>query len=369
MKSIEENNKKQVLEMLGSLRETSQRDPRDAARGRNKFLSEARSIELAVSTSPLKRLRKWMAQNHFATKPLIKLQKDRSRMFSTISSIILALAVILGGGGITAYAAQESLPNDALYPVKLFLEDTTYSLASDLETRVGLLTTFANNRIDEIVTLSSAGETVSQDVVEDLQSDLDTMLLLAANAEDDETEDLLKYIHQNLRDQDQLMTMSGQPDAVNPALDQLRATLMAHHQRAQAGLEDPLLFRWMFRNNWEETPEDTTAPKGPKGNQTGECTEEDCEPQGPQGPNAEVGDGNEAAPGPKYEWDDTGNENGNTDPGNYDPGNAYPGNPDPGTGDGNAAPGNPDPGNPDPGNHDPGNPDPSKNNSGADKTP
>ena len=143
-------------------------------------------------------------------------------MFTAISSIILALAVVIGGGGITAYAAQESLPNDALYPVKLFLEDTTYSLTSDLETQVSLLTTFANNRIDEIVTLSLAGEPVSQDVVADLQSDLDTMLLLAADAADGETEDLLKYIRQNLRDRDQLMTMSGQPDDVDPALGQLK---------------------------------------------------------------------------------------------------------------------------------------------------
>ena len=189
-------------------------------------------------------------------------------MFTAISSIILALAVVIGGGGITAYAAQESLPNDALYPVKLFLEDTTYSLTSDLETQVGLLTTFANNRIDEIVTLSLAGEPVSQDVVADLQTDLDTMLLLAADAADDETEDLLKYIRQNLRDRDQLMTMSGQPDDVDPALGQLRAMLQAQHQRAQAGVEDPLQFKHMFRNNWKETAEDATGPKGTKGNQT-----------------------------------------------------------------------------------------------------
>jgi hypothetical protein len=404
MKSIEENNRKQVLEMLETLSETPQRDPGDAARGKSRFLAEARSIELAVSPSPIQRLSKWMGQNHLATKPFIELRKERSRMFTAISSIILALAVVIGGGGITAYAAQESLPNDALYPVKLFLEDTTYSLASDLETQVSLLTTFANNRIDEIVTLSLAGEPVPEDVVADLQSDLDTMLSLAADAADDETEDLLKYIRQNLRDRDQLMTMSGAPDGVESGIGHM---LQAQHQRAQVGIEDPLQFKLMYRNNWEETAEETEDATGPKGNQTGDCTEEDCEPQGPKGPNAEAGGGNEAAPGPKgpkYEWDDTGNENGNADPGNADPGNAAPGNADPGTGDGNAdpgnaAPGNPDPGNgeagdpdpgdpdpgdpdpgnpnpgegdpgnPDPGNPDPGNPDPGKGGGGDDETP
>jgi hypothetical protein len=278
-------------------------------------------------------------------------------MFTKISSIVLVLAVVLGGGVVTAYAAQGSLPNDALHPVKLFLEDTTFSLTSDLETQVSLLTTFANNRIDEIVTMSLAGEAVPQDVVDDLQADLDAMLSLAAEADDAETEDALKYIRQNLRDRDQLMTMAGQPEDVDPALGQLRAMLQAQHQRAQIGVEDPLQFKLMFRHNWEEVADETEESTGPKGNQNGDCTEEDCEPQGPKGPNETAGGGNEAAPGPKYEWEDTGNENpGNAAPGNADPGNAAPGNADPGTGDGNADPGNAAPGNADPGNAAPGNP-------------
>ena len=91
-------------------------------------------------------------------KSIDSITKERSWTFSAISSIILVFAVVLGGGGITAYAAQKSLPNETLYPVKLYLEDTRYSLAADLETQVGLLTTFANNRVDEVVTLSLAGE-------------------------------------------------------------------------------------------------------------------------------------------------------------------------------------------------------------------
>ena len=53
------------------------------------------------------------------------------------------------------------------------------------------------------------------------------------------------------------MTMAGQPEDVDPALGQLQAMLQAQHQRAQAGVEDPLQFRLMFRHNWEETAEDT----------------------------------------------------------------------------------------------------------------
>jgi len=323
MKSIEENNSKQVLEMLDTLQETPPRDPRVAARARSMFLAEARSIELAPAPSPIERLRQWMSQTYLASNPFMALRKERSWMFTAISSIILVFAVVLGGGGITAYAAQNSLPNETLYPVKLYLEDTRYSLASDLETQVSLLTSFANNRVDEVVTLSLAGETVPQDVMYDLQVDLDTMLLLAANAEDDETEELLKYIRQNLRDGDQLMTMAGQPEDVDPAFEQLQAVLRAQHQRAQVGVEDPLQFRLMFRHNWEETAEDTIAPEG---NQNGDCTEGDCEPQGSQGPKDGTGSGNDDVSGPEdvsdpYEGGDPGSENpGNPDPGNTDPG-------------------------------------------------
>ena len=62
MKSLEEKNSKQVLEMLDTLQETPPRDPRVAAHARSKFLAEARSIELAPAPNPIKRLRQWMSQ-------------------------------------------------------------------------------------------------------------------------------------------------------------------------------------------------------------------------------------------------------------------------------------------------------------------
>lgn len=224
-------------------------------------------------------------------------------MFATISSIIIALAVVLGGGGITAFAAQDSLPNEVLYPVKLYLEDARYGLTDDPIAQIGLLTAFANNRVDEITGLALQGEVVPNGVVARFHNNLQTMLQLAAGLDEEATIPALQQIRQNLRTQEQLMSQLGQPEELDPALEQLRAMLQEQHRLTQLGLEEPLRFQQMYRHGEIEPP--GSPPEGiePKGNQYGECTEPgECEP---------IGDGD--GPGP-------GEEGGNPEPGNDDAG-------------------------------------------------
>jgi hypothetical protein len=51
-------------------------------------------------------------------------------MFVLAIKFVLVLAVMLGGAGVTAAAAQSSLPNEALYPIKLLIEEAQLSLAA-----------------------------------------------------------------------------------------------------------------------------------------------------------------------------------------------------------------------------------------------
>ncbi len=60
----------------------------------------------------------------------------------------LALALSVGSAGI-AYAAQDTLPGDSLYGVKLSIESARLALAIDPDARVRLLTVFADKRIGE----------------------------------------------------------------------------------------------------------------------------------------------------------------------------------------------------------------------------
>jgi hypothetical protein len=311
--------------MLDSLQEMPARHPRAAAQGKARFLAEARSIQETVSRSPFRRLSNWIA-----TIPFFGFRKERSPMMTAISSIVLALAIMLGGGGITAYAAQDSLPDETLYPVKLFLEDTRYSLTTDPNAQVDILTSFANNRVDEIAALFAQGGLVPEAVMANLQTNLQLMLHLAAGMDEESATPALQHIRENLRTQEQLMTMLGQPDDIEPAMEQLRAMLQEQHRLAQLGLDTPLQFRQMYGQNKGETDEtlesstDTTESQDnqsqtePQGNQNHDCVEpgDDCVPAGNQSGNGGAGNGDpQGNPDTGGQGSESGNTGGNPEEG------------------------------------------------------
>lgn len=283
-------------------------------------------------------------------------------MFSAISSIVLVVAVLLGGSGLTAYAAQDSLPNEPLYSVKLFIEDARYSLTSTPEAQVDLLVAFTNNRVDEAVALTQQGKEISEELIDSVETKLQTMLQLAANMDGEDAEEAFLRIRIHLRTRTELMTMLGQPDDVDPTLEQLQARLENTRRLAEAGEEDFQKFQLMYFHNQEETPGSPSENANGPGSEDIEQVEAEVLDEGTSGNtdpgNADPGnaDPGNADPGNTDPGNtDPGNTDpGNTDPGNIDPGNTDPGNPDPGTGE----PGDPDPGDPDPGDPDPGDPDP-----------
>lgn len=73
--------------------------------------------------------------------------------------VILGVFVIFlfGGAGVTAFAAQNALPGDALYGIKTGLEQTQAVLARDAAIRVELYLEFAERRLDEINKLIAEG--------------------------------------------------------------------------------------------------------------------------------------------------------------------------------------------------------------------
>ena len=77
--------------------------------------------------------------------------RRRFSMASVILAIVLTLSA-LGGG--TAYAAQDSLPGDALYPVKLGTEQIRLMLPGDDVVKAGRALSFAERRVGEIETLA-----------------------------------------------------------------------------------------------------------------------------------------------------------------------------------------------------------------------
>ena len=74
-------------------------------------------------------------------------------MLTTLTTILLALALSFGGAGATAYAAQAALPGDVLYPVKIGLEDAQVALSSNEAAHAQLRVKFTETRMKEMVAL------------------------------------------------------------------------------------------------------------------------------------------------------------------------------------------------------------------------
>ena len=86
-------------------------------------------------------------------------------------ALVFALLVAVGaGGGATAFASQDALPNDTLYPVKLFTEDVHVWLTFDDTSRANLLLDQSAERMQEIATLVSRGDTVPDNVLSALRN-------------------------------------------------------------------------------------------------------------------------------------------------------------------------------------------------------
>lgn len=65
-------------------------------------------------------------------------------------SLIIAIAVVLGGGALTTLAAVNSLPGSPLYPVKLAIERARVSASLSEESRLQLQVKLADTRLQEL---------------------------------------------------------------------------------------------------------------------------------------------------------------------------------------------------------------------------
>jgi len=82
-------------------------------------------------------------------------------------AVILAIVLTLSALGGTVYAAQDSLPGDALYPVKLGLERMAMMLRGDDVTRAERGLNFADKRVREMVALTEEGRWEDLDLAVD----------------------------------------------------------------------------------------------------------------------------------------------------------------------------------------------------------
>jgi len=114
--------------------------------GRDKFLAQARMIQRSpVTLTPSARRNKWKPFNLLEVK------------MGTLATILVVTGLIFGGLTGTVAAAQDDLPGQALYQIKLMSESTKLGLTQDPLKRMDLDLQFAMRRLNEIKVLHESG--------------------------------------------------------------------------------------------------------------------------------------------------------------------------------------------------------------------
>jgi len=183
--------------LLDELHDVPARDPKRAAQSRARFLSQAVAIrEEAVSVAPILRLREWLE----------KIKQQKEFKMTTLVSIITILGLLMGGTGGTVYASQDSLPNDALYGIKIASEDFRLNMAGDAEAQLELALEFAQNRSDEIDALLEEGEIIPEATMTQLNYHLEYALRLAGELDGEAKTQAVNQVHNMMQVQVQHMT-------------------------------------------------------------------------------------------------------------------------------------------------------------------
>jgi len=141
---------------LRALRDVPPRDPQRAADGRAQFLRMAEEMKpqdsprQAVSFGPFWRLKEWI-------QPKPQTRKEGLKMANLVIALLMAASVVFGGGAAAAYASQDALPGDTLYPVKTVVEQAEIAITTDAQTQAELHLELAQERAAEIQALAAEG--------------------------------------------------------------------------------------------------------------------------------------------------------------------------------------------------------------------
>jgi hypothetical protein len=201
---------------------------------------------------------------------------------------VLVIVGLLFGGGVTVNAAQNDLPNEPLYALKMWSEDISLQLQTNPEAKVDRLLELMQTRTQEMTRLVDAGEPVPDQVrlrlEQHIQDALQTCLTLDGPALDQTLLKIRDRLQDRDRDMDRLLLHTQAQDTLQ-LLTQTRTMLRERRHVVEDGLLNHEMFREQVRNGFSYGPADDVTPPVQNGNgqQNGQPTFT------PGGPNTEPG--------------------------------------------------------------------------------
>jgi hypothetical protein len=164
----------------------------------------------------------------------------------------------------TVAAAQDDLPNEALYPVKTATEDVSLWLTTDPQTEMDMLMELIQLRVDEMIMLQAEGVTPPAKVITRLELHTQQAVQIAAGMEDAAMQGALLQIHTELQQQQQVMQiLQAQTSGETSQVMAQTATMLENRIRmVEDGMADPQGFQNNVRNEEElRTGQTATAPQ------------------------------------------------------------------------------------------------------------
>jgi hypothetical protein len=162
---------------------------------------------------------------------------------SALAGLLVALALLFGGGGATALAAQDALPNDWLYPVKLAAEEIQLGLTNEPSQQVTLLEGWADRRVLEMEQIAQSGEGVPLETALRLHTQLSEALRLAAQLQDPELVPMLQRLQARLETHLRTLEQLRIADPAGAALQTAEQAITQTRAEVQGALDDPATFR------------------------------------------------------------------------------------------------------------------------------
>jgi len=235
--------------------------PKNLAAGRERLLLEA--ARLRAQAGPI------TAEPLGIGKPL---RKPKMRLLLKAMAALMAVVVgagIIGGGAVLASA--DSLPGNALYPVKLAVEDTRLALTADPAGQAELTMAFAAERAEEMQRLVAQGEPIPEDVLYRMARHTEQALAQIARARLEDIPPLLEQVIEGTYTQQQVMEQvrSYLPEETQPALHYAIRVMERVRQSANDALGDPQRFQEEYQRRYyggtpgphtEATPSHTPTP-------------------------------------------------------------------------------------------------------------
>jgi len=233
--------------ILSPLQASAVLDPQVAAEEKASYLLLAanllKGINLGSSKEDLQQEQATLAANRRThSLPLLR----------GLSAVLLAI-IILFGSSLTVYAAQDSLPGESLYPLKVISEDIRLSLTPSTKDKLDITLDHTNRRVDEITSLLAKGKTVPLLSTDRFEGELEGALLLAAQLEDKQMQDALLEIKSHAESQGMTLgeLINKLPGQAEPALLHLQERLHEQISLSSIGEIDPKTFRREIRERYQ----------------------------------------------------------------------------------------------------------------------